>query len=731
MFTGIRGKLVLLVFLIFGPALCLNLYFTWALRDAGKAEAMAQALRSARMATENQSEEIEGTRQLLITLSKISRIRTGNHSRCERLLGEIVNDTEERYINLILIDRMGKILCKAREDSYKNAFAYHSLVGKVSQIKNLVVRKFPLDREGQRMGIIFAYPIVNFSGKISGALAAIVDHRWLERLEHDIPLPTGAFMTILDEYGTPLLSQTAKGGNRAFLPPSEIMTPILSRGQNVFEGVGRDGVRRIYALSPVAKANHRLFWCVALSSEILFSKAERLFMTTLGVLLLSGLLVLLGAWGISNRMILRPLKWLVEATRHLAEGRLNLRIGQIAKSGELAELAAAFDRMAGSLEQREKALERSRKRLADILAIAHEPIISLDDKFHIRFFNPAAQKAFRYSVEDIIGGSLLRLFREGNQELLLKQLDAFAMLPDISMTFEGDLWCVKSNHDEFPVEMSLSKLRMGQEVIYTSILRDITERKRAAEVRARWNAELERSNAELEHFAYNVSHDLQEPLRMLASYTRLVQDEYGDRLDERGNEFLKFAVDGASRLQKMIRDLLTYARVGRPGVRVVEVDCNTLLTRTLQDLEGLIKASNAVVEMASLPVVLGNEVELRQIFQNLIINALKFHGEKSPHIEIGCEDQDLYWLFFVKDNGIGIDPRFKERIFGLFQRLHSQEDFEGTGIGLALCRKIIDNLGGKIWVDSEPKKGAKFSFIIPKQRIDPDWGLTYDEPVSH
>ncbi|MBN9564836.1 MAG: PAS domain S-box protein [Alphaproteobacteria bacterium] len=716
MFSGIRGKLVVLVLLIFGPALCLNIYFTWALRDAGKSEAMAQALRSARMATENQSEEIEGTRQLLITLSKISRIRQGDHHRCERLLGEIMNDTDQRYINLMLIDRMGQIICKGKSVSYDNAFAYHSLVGKVSQIKNLVVRKFPLDRDAQRVGIIFAYPIVNFSGKISGALAAVVDEGWIERLENDIPLPAGAMLTILDEYGTPLPNRETRSGNRSFLPAPDVMVPILTKGQNVFEGFGRDGIKRIYALSPVAKANHRLFWCVALSSEALFSKAERLFVTTLAVLLLSGLLVLLGAWGISNRMILRPLKWLVEATRHLAEGRLNLRIGQIAKSGELAELASAFDRMAASLEQREQALERSRKRLADILAIAHEPIISLDDQFRIRFFNPAAQKTFCYNVEHIIGESLLKLFPETHQQIILRNIKDFAFSQEISLTLESDILCIKQTGEEFPVEISLSKLKIGQEILYTLILRDITERKRAAEARARWNAELERSNAELEHFAYNVSHDLQEPLRMLASYTRLIQNEYGEQLDDRGNEFLKYAVDGATRLQKMIRDLLTYARVGRPGIQFVAVNCQQLVDQIKQDLLGLIKASGAELSIGQLPTITGNETELRQIFQNLLVNALKFHGDSQPIIEIACHEETDYWEFYVKDNGIGIDPRFKERIFGLFQRLNSQESFEGTGIGLALCRKIIDNLGGKIWVESTLGQGATFYFRIPKNQ---------------
>jgi light-regulated signal transduction histidine kinase (bacteriophytochrome) len=166
----------------------------------------------------------------------------------------------------------------------------------------------------------------------------------------------------------------------------------------------------------------------------------------------------------------------------------------------------------------------------------------------------------------------------------------------------------------------------------------------------------------------------------------------------------------------MIRDLLTYARVGRPGIQFVAVDCQQLVGQIRQDLLGLVKATGAELNIGQLPTITGNETELRQIFQNLLVNALKFHSDHQPIIDINCHEEAEYWEFYVKDNGIGIDPRFKERIFGLFQRLNSQESFEGTGIGLALCRKIIDNLGGKIWVESTLGQGATFCFRIPKQQ---------------
>ncbi len=232
----------------------------------------------------------------------------------------------------------------------------------------------------------------------------------------------------------------------------------------------------------------------------------------------------------------------------------------------------------------------------------------------------------------------------------------------------------------------------------------------------RSNADLARSNSELEQFAYVASHDLQEPLRKVASFTQLIERRYGDLLDERGRQYVAFAVDGAERMQVLINDLLAFSRVGRVYDASSEVDLNAVCDNAEQNLTHRIEPTEAVIERDKLPTVTGDPTLLNMLWQNLIGNALKFSDpQRPPRVQITCTREDDMWHFAVKDNGIGIDPQFADKIFIIFQRLHSRGDvYGGTGIGLAMCRKIVEHHGGQIWLDTEdPPPGATFRFTLP------------------
>jgi light-regulated signal transduction histidine kinase (bacteriophytochrome) len=226
-------------------------------------------------------------------------------------------------------------------------------------------------------------------------------------------------------------------------------------------------------------------------------------------------------------------------------------------------------------------------------------------------------------------------------------------------------------------------------------------------------AELQRSNAELEQFAYVASHDLQEPLRKVVGYTQLLGKRYRGQLDANADEFIGYAVDAASRMQLLIQDLLTYSRVGRLQKDLAPVDCETVLTQILRTLQPLIEESNALVTHDPLPTLTADAGQFAQLFQNLIANAIKFHAEQAPQVHVTARRDDHEWVFSVRDNGIGIEPQYAERIFRMFQRLHSREAYPGTGIGLAICQKIVQRHGGHIWVKSQPGQGATFAFTIP------------------
>jgi signal transduction histidine kinase/ligand-binding sensor protein len=244
------------------------------------------------------------------------------------------------------------------------------------------------------------------------------------------------------------------------------------------------------------------------------------------------------------------------------------------------------------------------------------------------------------------------------------------------------------------------------------IATDITARKMLEQEIEDKNEELARSNRELEQFAYVASHDLQEPLRMVASYTELLQERYGGRLDQRADKYIGYAVEGATRMQQLINDLLALSRVNTRAKPFKTTDCNKLLSKVLFGLSKTIDKAQARVVVAPLPTVTGDETQLHQLFQNLIHNAIKFRGVENPLVKISATQEKSVWIFTVQDNGIGIDPQFFERIFLVFQRLHERGVYQGTGIGLSIVKKIIERHGGKIWVESKPGTGSTFRFSI-------------------
>ena len=244
---------------------------------------------------------------------------------------------------------------------------------------------------------------------------------------------------------------------------------------------------------------------------------------------------------------------------------------------------------------------------------------------------------------------------------------------------------------------------------------NITERKMAEELLKQAMAELERSNADLEQFAYAASHDLQQPLLMVDCYVQLLLKRYRDKLGIETDELLDGIVHGVERMQMLIKDLLDYSRLHKPDKNMRSIDCQDILVKVFQNLQAVIEEHKAVITHTTLPNVKANSSQFVRLFQNLIGNAIKFRGEEPPRIHISADLQEEYWMFAVEDNGIGIAPDDAIRIFVIFERLHSHEQYPGTGLGLAMCKKIVEQHGGRIWVESEPGQGSTFYFTIPAE----------------
>ncbi len=365
-------------------------------------------------------------------------------------------------------------------------------------------------------------------------------------------------------------------------------------------------------------------------------------------------------------------------------------------------------------KQAEQQALRSSEQFRAFSQSANDAIIAADSWGNIIYFNPSAERIFGHRAQEVTGKPLTLLMPERFHTACQTGIARFIASGQgrvIGKTVE--VTGRKKDESEFAMELSLATWKTDGDTFFSCIARDITERKRAQEDLENTATALASSNKELEQFAYVASHDLQEPLRMITSYTTLLGRRYSGKLDKDADEFIGYAVDGAKRMQGLIQDLLAFSRVGTRGKDLVPTDCEAVLAKTLQTLEFTARETAATITYDKLPTVMGDETQLGQLLQNLIGNAIKYRNGNAPKVHVSCRKEGNEWLFGVKDNGIGIEPQYAERVFVIFQRLHTREEYEGTGIGLAVCKKIVERHGGKIWVESELGKGATFHFTLP------------------
>lgn len=331
-------------------------------------------------------------------------------------------------------------------------------------------------------------------------------------------------------------------------------------------------------------------------------------------------------------------------------------------------------------------------------------VIIVDENGIVRFSNPAAQVLFGLSAEEFEG----RLFG----------------FP-IAVDDDTEIDILRGDEEPAVVEMRVTEVEWHGERMYLASLRDITERKRAEEELQQYRDHLEelveehtrelgRSNAELQRFAYVAAHHMQEPLRLMAIYTQLLARRYSGKLDADADEFISYIVGEATHMKDLINDLLAYSQLDKANGELELVDFNAMLKRALAILQLEIMNNNATVTYDSLPALMADDAQILQLLIHLIGNAVKFHNaEIAPCVHISAELRDGEWLFSVRDNGIGIEAEYIDRIFAIFQRLHTREEYAGTGVGLSVCKKIVERYGGEIWVESQSGQGSTFYFTLP------------------
>ncbi len=342
-------------------------------------------------------------------------------------------------------------------------------------------------------------------------------------------------------------------------------------------------------------------------------------------------------------------------------------------------------------------------------------MIMLDRHGRIALTNSQARRMFGYSPGELANQLIEVLIPRAIGFKHVELRKGYMESPEPRAMGEGrDLFAVRKNGEEFPVEIGLSPLHTGEQTFVLASVIDITARKAAEQSIRRQKDELARSNYDLEQFAYVASHDLQEPLRAVAGCVELLQRRYGDQLNSAAGELITHAVEGATRMRQLIDDLLAYSRVGRDDQRPELVDCNEALERALRNLTAVIRESSAEISHEALPHVIAKSAQVALVFQNLISNAIKFRREgTAPRITIDAQRDGSQAVISVRDNGIGISEANRERIFAIFQRLHTRSEYPGTGIGLALTKRIVERHGGRIWVETGSEGGAVFRFALP------------------
>jgi len=582
--SGLRGRLVLLVLFAVIPALGVLLFTAFSEIRYEMDRALKDAHRFARYAAEHNNSAMNGTKHLLLGLSKIPQIRDMDAPACEKIFTDLI-DVYPSYENILLVDASGSIVCSGRPLTITRIPTNTEWFTKAVSEGSFYFGSYRLGLVTGATEFSLSFPVED-NGAVKSVLSTTFNLSWFRAIAAGSQLPEGTTLTVLDSSGK-ILAMYPDAGDwiGKSIGRSKAVEMMQNNNDGMFRAIGLDGEKRLFGFTTMTGQGTNLRLMVGIPEKLAMEPVKKVFFY-IGVWIVFSTIVLITAWVAGSLFALNKINRLVNVTKELSTGNLSIRTGIRSGRGDLGQLARAFDSMAEALQERDRELEAR------------------------------------------------------------------------------------------------------------------TE-------------ELERSNEELEQFAYIASHDLQEPLRMISSYTQLLAKRYKDQLDGDANEFINYAVDGANRMQVLINDLLSYSRVGTKGEDFSHVDLNSVLEAVKANLKGVIEETGAVIKYSKLPTVMADNSQMIQLFQNLIGNAVKFRREGvTPEIEITSKKEGNLFRFVVKDNGIGIDKKYLDRIFVIFQRLHTKEEFPGTGIGLAICKKIVERHGGEISVESAEGKGSDFTFTL-------------------
>lgn len=652
-------------------------------------------------------------------LANMASSRTYDRERIEYNLKFALESINE-FDTIHFIDMTGNIVISTVEnpavtDMSDREYFKEALKG------NEFITDVLFGRGSHRFIIVFSSPVFDYNHNVIGTVIGSVNLRSIDKIIGDIETSYGKDIYIVDREGymiteskfldelihKGLVKETSRMNIKV---DSALYQKALNGGVQEAAYIDYRGVE-VFGTYRWTNNGKWLIISEIDKNELLKGIYHQLYSIIASLILILAMSIYIALK--FTKKIEEPIKHLIKSTSIIQGGNYKHRVDyEVVSSGpeELMVLCDAFNEMSATIDSHVRTVEESEQTYRALMYYNPDMVFSLDTEGKVREINSAVTSMLGYEIQEAVGQHISTFIEPGDMEKTSNYVNQ--ALEGKPNNFEIFLMRKDKNALQFSITLFPIITNGIINGVY-GIGKDITKIRLAEDTLIDYSKKLEQSNKDLQQFAYVASHDLQEPLRMVTSYLQLLEKRYKENLDKDAHEFIDFAVDGAKRMQKLIRDLLNYSRVSTQGNEFKLVNSQEVLERVLRNIEHKIREKDVQITSDPLPMIVGDENQLVQLLQNLIVNGIKFNDKEKSHIHISAEKKDTNWIFSVKDNGIGIREEYQERIFTIFQRLHTRDEYEGTGIGLAICKRIMERHDGLIWVESKGKGGTTFYFSVP------------------